>query len=418
MGKIFYVFPHLIVCLLIWSSLSMAADKAEVIHWWISGSEEAALKVIVDRFESQGNTWLDTPVEASYQAKSVAVTRMLDGTPPTMVQWHAGIALAELYQEQLIRDITDLAEKENWQDVLPAVVWEQIAIDGKVIAVPLNLHATNWIWANKAILEIIGQPIPETWEDFLEIAPAIQKAGFIPLAIGGQAWQVRVLFVSVLLAVGGPELYEAVIINHDPAAIVSPEMEKVFVTFGKLRQFTDPHSPDRGWAETTRLVIDGKAAFIVMGDWAKGEFTKAGLVPGKDFLCSLSPGSSDWYLIVTDVFAMPAVTDKEIIRVQDNLARIMMEPDIQRHFNIIKGSIPSRTDVSTAGFDYCAKQAMKKVAGGATILPGFSMANRGVMGNTLMDGIFSYWKDRNMDPEQAAERLAEAVKKAHANENT
>ena len=34
------------------------------------------------------------------------------------------------------------------------------------------------------------------------------------------------------------------------------------------------------------MVMNGEAAFQIMGDWAKGEFLAAGKKLGKDFLCS------------------------------------------------------------------------------------------------------------------------------------
>ena len=34
-------------------------------------------------------------------------------------------------------------------------------------------------------------------------------------------------------------------------------------------------------------MIQGKAGMQFMGDWAKGEFTAAGLTPGKDYGCTV-----------------------------------------------------------------------------------------------------------------------------------
>ena len=46
------------------------------------------------------------------------------------------------------------------------------------------------------------------------------------------------------------------------------------------------------------MVITGKAAMQVMGDWAKGEFIAAGLTAGKEYGCVIlggdEPAATSW----------------------------------------------------------------------------------------------------------------------------
>jgi len=404
---------HVFVCsTVIALGVAQAENRAEVVHWWVSGSEAAAMQVVIQRFEEQGYTWVDTPVKASYQAKSVAISRMLDGTPPTLVQWHAGIALKELYDEGLIRDLTPLVQQEKWQKAIPQVLLDQISVDGKIVAIPMTLHGSNWLWANRNVFEETGIPLPSSWQEFLRIAPVLQQGGYIPLALGAQPWQLRLLFNNVLLSVGGSAFYEEVMIKHNPAAIESEEMREVFRVFGNLRQYVDENSAGRGWSDTTRLVIEGKAALQIMGDWAKGEFAQAEQVPGREYLCEFSPGTENRYLIVTDVFVAPVTDKEEELAMQEKLISIMMDTETQREFNIAKGSIPPRVDVSTGGFDSCSRKAMRAVSGGAKIIPGFNMTNKGLISNVLMDGITKFWENKTLTPEMAAKDLAQAVRQA------
>ena len=44
------------------STSSIAGPKIEVLHWWTSGGEAAALKVLKDDFAANGGEWLDMPV--------------------------------------------------------------------------------------------------------------------------------------------------------------------------------------------------------------------------------------------------------------------------------------------------------------------------------------------------------------------
>jgi glucose/mannose transport system substrate-binding protein len=42
-----------------------AADNVEVLHWWTSGGEAAALDVLKKDLESKGVAWADMPVAAA-----------------------------------------------------------------------------------------------------------------------------------------------------------------------------------------------------------------------------------------------------------------------------------------------------------------------------------------------------------------
>lgn len=389
-----------------------AQNQAEVIHWWVSGGERAALQTVIDAFQKNGNEWIDTPVESSYYAKTAAISRILDGKPPTAVQWQAGVSLKELYNEGLFRNINELARKERWRDVLPEAIWDNITVDGDIIALPMTLHGSNWIWANKKILDEVGIDMPKSWDEFLQYAPRIKEAGYYPLAIGGQPWQERALFLPVVLGVGGAKLYEEALVHHKPEALGSPGMKKAFETFRALQQFTDPESPGRNWSETTKLVIEGKAAFQVMGDWVKGEFFQAGKKPDIDFVCAFSPGSEGAYILVSDTFAMGNVKDETMQQAQAALAITIMDKDVQSSFNLLKGSIPPRLDAPVTDFDKCAQIAMSAVTVKGSTYPGFNMANNGLMASAIMSVITLFWDTPDLSPDEATKMLVEAVEKS------
>ncbi len=47
---------------------------------------------------------------------------------------------------------------------------------------------------------------------------------------------------------------------------------------------------------------------------------------------------------------------------QVKLASAIMNPSFQSAFNVVKGSVPARTDVPDAAFDDCGKKGMKDLA--------------------------------------------------------
>ena len=178
-------------------------------------------------------------------------------------------------------------------------------------------------------------------------------------AHGGQNWQDFITFETVVLGVGGAKFYHDALINLDQKALTSLTMTKSLETFRKIHGYTDPASPGRDWNLATAMVIQEKAAFQFMGDWAKGEFTAAGKVPGKDYICAAAPGTSNAYTFNVDSFAMFKLKDAAAQKAQADLAAAIMSPEFQEVFNLNKGSIPVRLNMDMSKFDDCAKLSSK-----------------------------------------------------------
>jgi glucose/mannose transport system substrate-binding protein len=340
-----------------------AQQNVEVLHWWTSGGEAAALNVLKSNLEKQGVKWNDMPVaggggEAAMTAMRARVT---SGNPPTAVQM-LGYDILDWGKQGVLADLNALAAKENWDKTVPAALQKFSKHNGKWIAAPVNIHSTNWVWANKEVLAKAGVTgEPKTWDEFIAAAQKVQKAGFVALAHGGQPWQEATMFDGVVLATGGVDYYRKAFIELDAKALNSATTEKVFQRMSQLRSLVDKDFSGRDWNVASSMVISGKAAFQIMGDWAKGEFIAAKKVPGKDFLCFRVPGSQGTVSFNSDQFAMFKVgADKSAA--QAKLASAIMDPAFQSAFNVVKGSVPARTDVSDAAFDECGKKGMKDLA--------------------------------------------------------
>ena len=117
----------------------------------------------------------------------------------------------------------------------------------------------------------------------------------------------------------------------------------------KLRSYVDDNFSGRDWNLASAMVIEGKAGVQFMGDWAKGEFVKAGKVPGTDFVCMRFPGTQGSVTFNSDQFAMFKVADDKV-PAQLQMAAAIENPAFQSAFNVVKGSAPARTDVSDDRF--------------------------------------------------------------------
>ena len=243
----------------------------------------------------------------------------------------------------------------------------------------------------------------------------IQKAGFIAVAHGGQPWQDATLFESISLGVGGADWYRQAFVDLKPEALNSPTMVKAFDTLRMVQQYIDKDAANRDWNLATAMVINGKAGMQFMGDWAKGEFTAAGKVPGKDYICAPAPGTAGDFTFNIDSFIMFKQKEASAQKAQADLAEAIMDPKFQEIFNLNKGSIPVRLGMDLSKFDQCAKDSAATFVSASkegTLVPSWAHemamppANKGAM----FDVVTAFMNTPGMSSQEAASRMAAAGK--------
>lgn len=332
--------------------------EVQMLHWWTSGGEAAALNVLKQDLAKEGYAWKDVPVAGGGgDPAMVALKAMVAaGNPPTASQM-LGYTALDYAAAGKMGDITAIAVKEGWDKVVPAALQKFTVYDGKWVAVPVNVHSVNWLWINKAVMDKIGGTEPKTFDDLIALLDKAKAAGVIPLALGGQNWQEATMFDSVVLSTGGPEFYKKAFNDLDDASLKSDTMKKSFDNLAKLVTYVDPNFSGRDWNLATAMVIKGDALVQVMGDWAKGEFHAANKTPGTDFLCYRFPGTDGSVVYNSDVFGMFDVSDDRKAA-QAALATATLSKSFQSAFNVVKGSVPARTDVPDTDFDACGKKGI------------------------------------------------------------
>lgn len=385
--------------------------KAEVLHWWTSGGESAAVKVFADAFGEAGGEWIDTAIAGGEQARAAGVNRIVGGEPPTAMQFNTGKQFDELVEAGVLRDLDDIASDGQWRENLPSVITNAIEREGKIFAVPVNIHGENWFWYNTSVLADAGVEPPSNFADLIAAGPALKEAGITPLALGGQAWQERLTFLTVLLSEGGPELYTAILGDNDIEAAQSDGFRQASETFAALRELVDVGSPGRNWNDATSMVITGKAAVQVMGDWAKGEFIAAGMTAGEEYGCSVI-SEDNGYIIGGDVFVFPKVDDEAHIAGQESLARQMMSEDVQVAFNEKKGSVPVLLNVDVSSMDACAQQGMAILQDDAKQIPSVNFLATPDLTGAMTDVVTEFWNDPDMSVDTFIENTVSAMETA------
>ncbi|WP_419307103.1 ABC transporter substrate-binding protein [Chromohalobacter israelensis] len=395
------------------------AAQIEVLHWWTSGGEAKAANLLKEKLEAKGHTWKDFAVAggAGDSAMTVLKSRAISGNPPAVAQIK-GPLIQEWGEMGFLGNIDKAAEADGWDDFLPQEIAAYDKVDGHYAAVPVNIHRINWIWANPEVLKASGvEEVPQTWDAFFDAADKIREAGYIPLAHGGQPWQDATVFEVVMMGIGGGDFYRKAFVELDPEALTSDTMIESLETFKKLRGTMDDNIAGRDWNIATSMVINGKAAMQIMGDWAKGEFTAAGMTPGEDYECVAPPMTEHMFSYNTDSLAMFDVDDAGQQQAQLDLASLVLSPDFQASFNQAKGSIPVRLDVPLDDFDACAKASREAFdvamdEGGLVPSLAHGMAVSDSQQGAVFDVITNFFNDPDMTAETAAERLVSAVRAA------
>jgi glucose/mannose transport system substrate-binding protein len=398
-------------------SAAALAGEVEVLHYWTSGGEAKSVVELKKIMQAKGHVWKDFAVAGGGgdNAATVLKSRVVSGNPPAAAQIK-GPAIQEWASEGVLANLDSVAQAEKWDSLLPKVVADVVKYKGNYVAAPVNVHRVNWMWANAAVLKKAGvATMPKNWDEFFVAADKIKKVGLIPVAHGGQNWQDFTTFESVVLGIGGAKFYADALVKLDPAALNSDTMKKSLETFRKVKAYTDAAAPGRDWNLATAMVMQEKAGFQFMGDWAKGEFLAAGKVPGKDFLCAAAPGSANAFTFNVDSFAMFKLKEASAQKAQGDLAAAIMGTEFQEVFNLNKGSIPVRLNMNMAKFDDCAKLSSKDFVetaktGGLVPSVAHGMAISPAAEGAIKDAVSQFWNDDSITVAEAQKRIAAAAK--------
>ncbi|MBB3524335.1 ABC transporter substrate-binding protein [Rhizobium sp. BK456] len=395
---------------------AQAADVKEVqmLHWWTSGGEAAALNVLKQDLSKEGFAWKDVPVAGGGgDAAMTALKAMVAaGTYPTASQM-LGYTVLDYAQAGVMGDLTETAKKEGWDKSVPAALQKFSVYDGKWVAAPVNVHSVNWLWINKAVMDKIGGTEPKSFDDLIALLDKAKAAGVIPLALGGQNWQEATMFDSIVLSTGGPEFYKKAFNDLDEESLKSDTMKKSFDNLAKIVKYVDPNFSGRDWNLATAMVIKGDALVQVMGDWAKGEFVAAKKTPDKDFLCYRFPGTDGSVIYNSDMFGMFNVPDDRKAA-QVALATATLSKSFQSAFNVVKGSVPARTDVPDTDFDACGKKGiadLKAANEGGTLFGSLAQGYGAppAIANAYKDVVSKFVHGQIKSSDEAVKQLVQAI---------
>ncbi|UYO00032.1 MAG: carbohydrate ABC transporter substrate-binding protein [Devosia sp.] len=391
------------------------AAELEVTHWWTSAGEAAAIAEFAKVFEEEtGNTWVDSALAGSGTgANPVIISRIIGGDPMGATQMNTGRDAEELIQAGLMRDLTEIVGDMNIDEFyVDQSLLEPCRYEGGLYCLPINIHSWDWLWLSTAAYEKIGQPVPTNWDEYVASWPALQEAGILPFGLA-TGWPISGVPGVLMSGLGGSDLVLAINRDKSADAVRGEEFRKVAEAMDNLRSVISPEMMVPSFGDVGNQMLEGTAAGNIHGDWLQGDLQIAGGVPGENYECLPALGLGDQLTGGGDSFYFPVLpegTDPAVIEAQEQLARILISPEAQLKFNLVKGSMPIRTDIDLSQANPCMQKALGMLENG--LLPSGDFALSSDTQQQLQDLNTEFIADDSITVDDYVERYASIIESA------
>jgi glucose/mannose transport system substrate-binding protein len=325
--------------------------------WWTAGGEAEGLagmfRIYNERYPDVEIVNATVAGGAGSNFKAVNKTRLIAGDPADTFQLHAGLEVESYSPEQYLQPIDDLYASEGWEEVFPPDLLSLLKAYGDHYwGVPVNIHRSNVLWYNEALLEQGGVQPTTNFEEFFAAADTLKEAGIAPYSFGNAGgWEAVHTLEDVLTGTCGAEKYRGL---WDGSVAWTDEcVTTALETFQRMVGYANTDYPALDWAGAAQNIVDGKAAMFIMGDWTDGFFTSKGFT---GYGWAPTPGTQGTFVALSDSFSLTKeAPNPENAR---NWLKVCGSKEGQEAFNPQKGSICARTDCDPALFNPYLQSAM------------------------------------------------------------
>ncbi|HEY0346498.1 MAG TPA: ABC transporter substrate-binding protein [Solirubrobacteraceae bacterium] len=396
------------------TSATTSTKQLEVVSWWTSGSEAAALRSLFTAFRTSnaGVDVVNGAVAGGAGSKAIVALakRLQRDDPPDVWQTFAGKSVQGYASRGVVRSVASVFDRNHLRARMIPTILQSVMRDGRPYGVPTGAHRSNVLWFNTRLLERAGVSPPAsgyTLGAFLADLGKVQASGATPLCLGGKDRFTTVeLFENTLLSSIGTRGWKDMVDDHLDWR--SGRVQTALTRFGTMLGYTDPKASRLTWDQATRKLASGGCAFESMNDSAFGELVAAGAREGSDFGATAFPGTDKSFLAVVDVFvaATKAKNAKNALAFLGDIST----PATQLAFNRPKGSVPVLRDVDVSALRSYQRASSKALRTSPVLL---SIAHGEAMSPEFQEGFYdavsTYVRTRNADA--FATDLEDAVSK-------
>lgn len=247
-----------------------AAPKVQLVYnSYLSDPEpRRADEEVVRMFEEKyPNIDVVHSIVAHEDFKQAIRAYLTSSTPPDVLTWFAGNRARFFIDKGLIMDISDLWEKEGWNESYPKGFQALSTVDGKQYFVPTSYY---WwaVYYNKTVFAKYNLQPPKTWDEFLAVSETLKKNGVTPIAIGTKyPWTAAGWFDYLNMRVNGPEFHINLMLGKEKYD--DPRVKETFETWKVLldKGYFIDNAAAYAWQEALPPLLSGEAAMYLMGQF-------------------------------------------------------------------------------------------------------------------------------------------------------
>jgi multiple sugar transport system substrate-binding protein len=255
---------------------AMAADQRElVINTDASDpAPKAAFAALIADFEKANP---DVKVKLNlfdHEGYKTAIRNFLTADAPDLVNWYAGNRMAPFVKGGQFEDVTDVWTANGLDDQLKSAA-ASMTIDGKKWGVPYTYY--QWgIYYNKDAYKKAGVTEPKNWAEFVSNCEKFKAAGIDCVTTGSKAlWPTAGIFDYIDMRTNGYEFHMD--LTAGKVAWTDAKVRAAFAEWAKIVPYTSANHAAIDWQDAAALLVQGKAANYVMGNFAVDTFKKGGM---------------------------------------------------------------------------------------------------------------------------------------------
>ena len=313
----------------------------------------AAMEALIADFEA-ANPDIDVQLNNfDHEGYKTAIRNFLTADAPDLANWYAGNRMAPFVASGQFMDVTDVWEANGLNDSLGSAA-ASMTIDGKKWGIPYTYY--QWgIYYNRDAYAAAGVDLPGadgvTWDQFVDNCAKFQAAGIDCLTTGTKAlWPGAGIFDYMSLRTNGYEWHMD--LTAGKVEWTDQKVRDVFANWAKIQPYITANHAAIDWQDAAALLVQGKAAHYVMGNFAVGVFKEGGMTNdnlGFMVFPEITPGIPRAEEAPTDTIHIPAgATNVEDAK---KFLAFVASADAQTKLNAAIGQLPTNKNSTVAADD-------------------------------------------------------------------
>ncbi|MCO6187680.1 ABC transporter substrate-binding protein [Rhizobium sp. L1K21] len=303
----------------------------------------AGMEAIIADFEA-ANPDIDIQLtNFDHEGYKTAIRNFLSADAPDLANWYAGNRMAPFVNAGQFTDVTDVWDENGLNEALASSA-PSMTMDGKKWGVPYTYY--QWgIYYNRDAYKAAGVELPGddgvTWDQFVENCKKFSEAGIDCITTGTKAlWPAAGIFDYLDLRTNGYDFHMELTSGKIPWT--DDRVKAVFAEWAKIQPYITKNHAAIDWQDAAALMVQGKAAHYIMGNFAVGNFKEGGMTDenlGFMVFPEITPGIPRAEEAPTDTIHIPAGA-KNVEDAKKFLA-FVTSPEAQTKYNAAVNQLPT-----------------------------------------------------------------------------